>query len=67
MLRSAILPVSRSMSANDRTASASRSPSRITPTCEVIIARRFASVSGGMAQFRGVTNAIGARAGAGMV
>ena len=41
----------------------SRLPSRMTPTCEVIIARRFVSVSGSMAQFRGVTSAIGARDG----
>src|SRR5207244_2314296 len=59
MLRSTILPVSRSIAANARTASARPSPSLITPTCEVIIARRFFSVSAGMAQLRGTTKAGG--------
>src|ERR1700688_2078540 len=65
MLRREILPVLASIAANDRTASARLSPSLTTPTCEVIMARRFFSVSGGIAQFRGVTDAVGRPAGEG--
>ena len=45
------LPLSRSISAKARTASARPSPSRITPTCEVIIARRWVSTARGIARF----------------